>query len=134
LDVIKAIQIINNMVFFIIGPCDPTYKEEIVGYINKYDLKHKVFLKEPIPNEEVIHVSQSSDIGICFYTDTNLNSYFCASNKLYENLNCGMKVLTNNTASTARIIINGVNGFLIDDISEEKIYQALKELSKISST
>lgn len=133
LEIIEAVAKIDELMVFIIGPADTEYKKQVINLIQVKGIKDRVFIKDPIPNEEVISVAASSDIGISFYTDPNLNSYFCASNKLYENLNCGMAVLTNNIAGTARIIQSGINGFLIDNVSVEDIYRGLKVLYEMDS-
>lgn len=131
LEIVKAVAKIENLVFFIFGPSPPEYNMKIQHIIKTLRLENRIFLNGPIPNEEVINVSESSDIGVCFYTDPNLNSYFCASNKLYENLNSGMVVLSNNIAGTARVIKNGINGYLINEINDIEISKALKALSVI---
>lgn len=130
-EVVKAIAQIDSLVLFIIGPSPAWYKNKISNFISTNNLEDRIFIKDPIANEEVIKVSYSSDIGICFYTDTNLNSYFCASNKLYENLNSGMTVLANNIAGIARIVRPGNNGYLIEKITVEEIYKGIIALMKL---
>ena len=56
---------------------------------------------------------------------TRINSYFCASNKLYEYLNLGVKVLTNNTAGVARVVKHGENGFCCDCITVDEVRKGL---------
>lgn len=131
IEIIEAVSRIENLVFFIIGRSQPAYKKKILDLIKIKNLEDRVIFKDSIPNGEVISVSVSSDIGICFYSDLNLNSYFCASNKLYENLNSGMAVLTNNIAGTARIIRTGINGYMVDEISVDEIHKGLLALTKI---
>src|SRR5690606_19658366 len=131
-EIVEAVSKIEKMTFFIIGKGQSDYTDKIQELISERNIGHRVFLKEPIPNDEVISVSESSDLGICFYSDPNLNSYLCASNKLYENLNCGMAVLTNNIAGTARIIQPGFNGYVIDDITPDQICKGLKQISDLS--
>src|SRR5690606_5246152 len=128
LEVVRAVSKVEELIFFIIGNATPEYKSKIMKMIQNEKIEDRVFIKDPIPNEEVISVAESSNIGICFYSDLNLNSYFCASNKLYENLNAGMAVLANNIAGTARVIESGKNGYLIDEINVDEIYKGLKSI------
>ena len=88
-------------------------------------IQKKVFMYPAIPNKEVLHAVNSSDIGVCFYNERHFNSYFCASNKLYEYLNLGVKVLTNNTAGVARVVKHGENGFCCDCITVDEVRKGL---------
>ena len=125
--VIKALIDIPNIIFFIIGSVNETYYSYLLKIITENNLKERVFIKSPVPNNEMLSIANSSDIGVCFYSDNNLNSYFCASNKIYEYINCNKLVLSNNIAGTTRII-NDNNGVLIDKINETSIRSALLKL------
>lgn len=128
---IQAIQSIENIYLFIIGEGNENYKNKLQYIINKLNLEKKVFLLPPVPNKEVLHVVNSSHIGVCFYNEKHFNSYFCASNKLYEYLNLGVKVLTNNTAGVARVIKHEVNGYCCNVINKEEIEKGIQSLMKI---
>lgn len=127
-EVIEAISELENVVFFIIGTISTQYKTLLTNKIEKAGLANRVFIKPPIPNKEVLDAANSSNIGVVFYNHPNLNSYFCASNKLYEYINCGTLLLTNNIGGTARIIKNGINGYSVDDITVDEIRKAINIL------
>ena len=135
--VIRAVQPIDNILFFIIGKGTEAYKKKLENLIRELQIQEKVFLCPPIPHQEVLHAVNSSDIGVCFYNEHHLNSYFCASNKLYEYLNLGVKVLTNNTAGVARVIKPGENGFCCNVITVDEVRKgvmALLKMGKFSPT
>ena len=87
--VLKAVREIDNILFFIIGNGTENYKKHLNNLIMDLKIQKKVFMYPAIPNKEVLHAVNSSDIGVCFYNERHFNSYFCASNKLYEYLNLG---------------------------------------------
>lgn len=125
---VQAMEKIDSAFLFIVGKGPDDYKREIEELICRLKLDENVFMMPPIPNKEVLDAVNSSDIGVCFYNEKHFNSYFCASNKLYEYLNLGVKVLTNNTAGVARVIKHGVNGYCCDVINRESVEEGLKQL------
>lgn len=127
-EVIEAISKLKNIDFFIIGRISQDYENKLKEKISNLGLTGRVFIKPPVPNYEILSIANSSDIGIAFYNHPNLNSYFCASNKLYEYLNCSAYVLTNNIGGTARIIKNGINGYLVDSMTVKEIREAITVL------
>ena len=72
--VIKALIDIPNIIFFIIGSVNETYYSYLLKIITENNLKERGAIKSPVPNNEKL--CKLSDIGVCFYSDNNLNSYF----------------------------------------------------------
>lgn len=132
-EVIEAISTLENIDFFIIGRISQEYEKKLIEKINNFGLTGRVFIKPPVPNNEILSIANSSDIGIAFYNHPNLNSYFCASNKLYEYLNCSAYVLTNNIGGTARVIKNGINGYLVDSMNVNEIRKAITVLMDLDA-
>lgn len=130
---IQSVQSIENICLFIIGNALDSYKKKLEEMISDLNLNQKVFLLSAIPNIEVLHAVNSSDIGVCFYNEKHLNSYFCASNKLYEYLNLGLKVLTNNTAGVARIIKHKENGYCCDILNVEEVKKGIVYLMSMKN-
>ena len=62
------------------------------------------------------------------FKDPNLNSYFCASNKLYELMDSGTLVLTNDTVGASRVV-KPENGICIETVTVENIRKGLSYLS-----
>lgn len=129
-DIIRAMINVEKTYLFIIGSGTSVYIDFLENLIVELDLSEIVFLKPPLCNSKMIDVAASSDIGICFYADSNLNSYFCASNKLYEYLNTGCKVLTNNIGGVRNVIEQLINGYMISSITPSEIAKAINLLQK----
>lgn len=129
LEIIKGIEKIDELVFFCIGKfLNENYKNFILNYIEEKNLKNKIFLKESIPQIEVLSATNSADITFIFYRNTNLNNYYCASNKLYEALNCGIGIVTNNYPGIISVTANIPNVYRIEKINEQNIEKGIKYL------
>ncbi len=125
---IESMTLIDDAVLVIIGRGDKGYESQLRTVIENNNLYDKVRIYLPIPHNEVLDAINSSHIGVCFYNDKNLNSYFCASNKLYEYLDLGVKALTNYTAGVAHVIQNGENGYCCKILNKETIAEGIKAL------
>lgn len=126
-EIINAFKYIDGALLVLIGKWEENRKSEVETMLKENNLTHKVMLYNRIPFNELLEAANSSDIGMCFYNDPNMNSYFSASNKLYEYLNNGVMVLTNDTSSTARIV-DEQHGVRITNITEVDIAKAMKRL------
>jgi len=104
------------------------YKKLLDGIIEAKNLKSKVFFLPPVENKFVINYINSANIGLVFYKNTNLNNYYCASNKLYEFINCNKKVITNDYPGLKRII-NGYDlGICLNKINEDGIIEGIHNI------
>lgn len=130
---IQSVVDVDSVLLFVIGSSkgDPAYYQQLQMSIDKFQLTQRVYLFPPIPHDRVLDVVNSSNIGVCFYTDKNFNSYFSASNKLYEYLNLGVKVLTNDTASTMRTIEHGVDGYCCSCVDVESVKEGIISLMNV---
>lgn len=123
--VIKAVSMTEGITFVCIGPIEDGYLTELNNYIKKLKLEEKVFIKPPIKNQDVIHATKSSDIGMVFYENSNLNNYYCASNKLYEYITCKVPVLTNNYPGLVEVVSEVKCGINLDSLCTEEIVRGL---------
>lgn len=126
-ELIEAMSAVPDAVLFIIGKIMPCYKKELDNIILSKGLRDKIFFKNLVDNDKLLWLAASTDIGVCMYRPSRLNTYFSASNKLYEYLNSGTKVLSNATPSTMRVC-NKDNSYLIDSITSSKIANAINLL------
>jgi glycosyltransferase involved in cell wall biosynthesis len=127
--IIKSMsQVSEDVLLFIVGKIDSSYGEKLINIIHTLHLETNVFLFDRITNDEVLEAERSSNAGICIYNAKNLNSYFCASNKIYEYLNYNAKVITTNIAGVARVIQNGINGYLLEEVSQDSLAAAINSI------
>lgn len=130
--VIRSIIDIDEYYLIIIGRGSKSYLSYLKTLVVDLNLESRVYIMPPLENKYMLDVAASSQIGVCFYTDYNLNSYFCASNKIYEFINSDVKVLTNNIGGTSRVINSGINGILLDEILPKSIKEGIIKLDKIN--
>lgn len=116
----------------LIGPFKKKSKEEFDSFISEYHLTNKIFVHDPIPNDEVMEYILSSDIGIVFYNNNNLNNYYCASNKLFEFIACRKPVITNNYPGLIEVVEQNKFGVCLDKTDSVDIAEAIKNIKPIS--
>jgi glycosyltransferase involved in cell wall biosynthesis len=83
-------------VLVILGQTYHGYEAVLQKKIDRAGVAGRVFLHEVVPYTEILRYMASCDIGTAFYRNTNLNNYYCASNKLYEYIALEKAVVTNN--------------------------------------
>lgn len=128
-DIIRAMQYVPvKVVLFIIGPGGNEYEKKLKDVVESLHFEKQVYMFDRISNSEVLEAEASSDIGICIYNAKNLNSYFCASNKVYEYLDYGAKVITTDIGGMSRIIKNGANGHKLKEITSKNIANSINDL------
>lgn len=128
LDMIKAMKYTSNeKILVLVGNfVNKEFEYEALEVIKNNSLESKIRILERIPNNEVINYIQSSDIGLIFYDNTNLNNYFCASNKLYEFLVSKKFIITNNYPGLLDVVEKNNLGICIEKINSKLIANALK--------
>ena len=80
----------------ILGNAFKGYEETLREKINQLDLADRIFLHGAVPHTEILRYMASCDIGTAIYANTDLNNYYCASNKLYEYIALEKAIVTNN--------------------------------------
>lgn len=105
-----------------------SYGELIKQQIRKKGLSAKVYLRDPINNRDVLKYINSSDIGFAFYQNSDLNNYYCASNKLYEFITCKKAVITNDYPGLIEVVAKNNYGICLSKITDQTIAQAIKKI------
>jgi len=96
-DLIYAMTISpEQFVLVALGYAFKGFDETLETMVSKLHLTDRVFLHRAVPHVELLRYMSSCDIGTALYRNTNLNNYYCASNKLYEYIALSKPVVTNN--------------------------------------
>lgn len=133
LEMIQALNKFQDIIFICIGNYpNIEYKRELKEYIKINELEDRFLLMKSIPQIEVIDATKSSDISIVFYKNNNLNNYYCASNKLYEALNNGVKILTNNYPGIYEVTKHIENVYRVNAITTIEIEKGIEYLLNIN--
>jgi glycosyltransferase involved in cell wall biosynthesis len=117
-----------RFVLVLLGQTFKGYEKELTSRIIEEKAGDRVKFHPPIPNVEMLDYIHSSDIGLVFYQNTNLNNYWCASNKLYEFILCGKPVITNDYPGLREVVGNNQLGICLSKTSPEAIASAVNRI------
>jgi len=117
-----------RFVLVLLGPTFKGYEKELASRINQAKAEDRVKFHPAIPNVEMLDYIHSSDIGIVLYQNTNLNNYWCASNKLYEFILCRKPVITNDYPGLREVVENNQLGACVSETSAETIASAVSRV------
>ena len=85
----------DNFVLVLIGYADERYVGELKEFIVSKRLEKRVFFYGKVPPKEMPQTIAGCDISIALYENNRMNNYLCASNKVFESIMAGIKVITN---------------------------------------
>jgi starch synthase len=94
--------------------------------IRQLGLEDKVFLHEEVPHAKILHYMASCDIGTAFYRNTNMNNYYCASNKIYEYIALGKEILTNNYPGLLEVVAKNGYGICLEEVTAQSLAEAYR--------
>jgi glycosyltransferase involved in cell wall biosynthesis len=92
--------------------------------IRQLGLEDRVFLHEEVPHAEILHYMASCDIGTALYRNTNVNNYYCASNKIYEYIALGKEILTNNYPGLLEVVAKNGYGMCLEEVTAQSLAEA----------
>ena len=93
------------------------YQQSLKDRIKKGGLESRVFLHDAVPHSEILRYMASGDIGTAFYSNINVNNYYCASNKLYEYIALGKPVVTNDYPGLLETVESFGQGVCLETIT-----------------
>jgi glycosyltransferase involved in cell wall biosynthesis len=114
----------DEFVLVLLGRTFKGYEEALRERIRKGGLEKKVFLHDAVPYAHILKCMAAGDIGTAFYRNTNINNYYCASNKLFEYIALGKPVLTNNYPGLLESLERYRQGVCLDKITPENLANA----------
>lgn len=129
-NMIQAMTLVNaRFVLVLLGPTFKGYDQELDALVAKLGLQERIKLHPAIPNVEMLDHINSGDIGLIFYKNTNLNNFWCASNKLYEFILCGKPVITNDYPGLKEVVEKNCLGACLSDSTPELIAEAVNAVA-----
>ena len=114
----------DEFVLVLLGRTFKGYEQSLRERIRKGGLEKKVFLHDAVPYAHILKYMAAGDIGTAFYRNTNINNYYCASNKLFEYIALGKPVLTNNYPGLLESLERYRQGVCLDKITPENLANA----------
>jgi glycosyltransferase involved in cell wall biosynthesis len=113
-----------RFVLVLLGRAFKGYDKTIKERIRRAGLQQRVFLHEAVPNAEILRYMNSCDIGTAFYSNINLNNFYCASNKLYEYIALKKPVITNNYPGLIETVAKFGQGVCLENITPASLASA----------
>jgi glycosyltransferase involved in cell wall biosynthesis len=119
----------EKFALILLGRAFKGYRERLRAKIHDCGLERRVFLHDPVPHASILEYMASCDIGTAFYSNININNYYCASNKLFEYIALGKPVLTNNYPGLRDNIEKFRQGVCLEDVTPESLANAYRRAS-----
>lgn len=100
------------------------YEEDFVG-------KREIVFHGRLPHKEAVILLKHSDFQIFFRERTRVNNAGFPT-KFVESISAGVPVITNRISNISDYILNGVNSFMVEDITEETIHEVLCKAARLT--
>lgn len=106
------------------------YKQTIDKTIAGMEDTSKIRILPPVHHNDMYDFLASYDIGLAFYSNTNLNNYYCAPNKIYDYIQMGIPVVTNDYPGLIDVVQNNGIGVCIPKVDTEHIRSAVQKIDE----
>jgi len=122
IDLIYRIHEKRKFILNIIGVTKEQFLESYPTYINKLDaLDGIIYFQGRVSHNESLEYLKTADVS-CFIRNNNKTTKAGFPTKFVESITCGTPVITTNTSDLHKYLVEGVNGFFIDDnLSSETV-------------
>ena len=115
----------NDVVLVLMGFGE--YQSELEAIAeNDRMLNKRVFFFPAVDQSVLLHYSASADVGIIPYPHTDLNSYYCTPNKLFEFIQAGLPMIAQNSPELNRFVLENGIGYSQKMESAEDIAEAIQ--------
>jgi hypothetical protein len=94
----------EDFILLLIGYGFGDYIEQLKQHIIERKLENRVFFYGKVRPEEMLQTVSGCDISIALYQNDRINSYLCASNKVFDAIMAGVKIITNDYPSLKMLI------------------------------
>ena len=103
------------------------YRREVEDVLSRCRADN-VRVLPPVDHDDIYSILENYDVGLAFYKNTNLNNYYCAPNKVYDYIQMGMPVITNDYPGLKEIVADNKIGVCIPEVSVNHLQAAVKSL------
>ena len=125
-DLVNAFKNLKlNIILDIVGPGDEKYINKIKTKIKKHK---NINVLPSIKQDHINDFLKNYDIGIAFYSNSNLNNYYCAPNKIFQYIANRLAIITNNYPGLINVVEDNNIGVCVDDVNSESICSAINKI------
>jgi glycosyltransferase involved in cell wall biosynthesis len=104
-----------------------SYQKTITQLLSRINTD-RIRILPPVSHKDMYELLSRYDIGLAFYQNTDLNNYYCAPNKVYDYLQMGMPVITNDYPGLLDIVGNNRAGVCLSRVDAEHIQAAVRTI------
>ena len=122
LDAFSSDEIKSHVVFMGFGE----FSEKIESVAQ---LKPNVHLHEAVNHDQVVKLTSSASVGLCFIENISLSDYYCLPNKLFEYAFSGIPILASSFPDIKQCIEKYQLGYC-SDVDSQSILEAIKKYEK----
>jgi len=112
-NICHSIMKVDNYCLIVMGP----YSENtILSLEKKYgeNFHERILFTGMVTHDTIVNLTDHAFASIVIYNDANLNSKFCAPNRLYQAIIRGIPVITGNNPTMKEIVGHYKIGYVID--------------------
>jgi glycosyltransferase involved in cell wall biosynthesis len=129
-DLIASMRICTEeFVLVILGMSFKGYEKNLAANVRKLGLIKRIFFHDAVPYTKILQYMASCDIGTAFYRNTDVNNYYCASNKIYEYIALNKIVLTNNYPGLIEAVEQNRQGVCLREVTAKSLQEAYTRAS-----
>jgi glycosyltransferase involved in cell wall biosynthesis len=124
-DLIYAMAICTEQFILVaLGYAFKGYDKVLQKMVNKLRLADRIFIHRAVPHVDLLKYMSACDIGIALYRNSNLNNFYCASNKLYEYIALDKPVVTNDYPGLLERVERFGQGICLAEITPRSLADA----------
>lgn len=104
---------------------------ELKNLVAKFGLDRRVFFHQAVPQNRLLSLTRTADVGIIPYRPTCLNTYYCTPNKLFEFIAARVPVIATDLPEIAKIIVGHSVGLVGDTSTARSIAHLIERFFRL---
>lgn len=127
-EVIHAFASIPGAELDIVGYGTPEYISLLRRLIGK-ESSHFIRILPPVSDQDLDAFFMPYTLGLAFYPNNNLNNYYCAPNKVFQYIQAGLAVITNDYPGLKSLVEGRRIGCCIGSINRDELSKAVRTIA-----
>lgn len=95
--------------------------------VNAADRCENIYYQEAVPHEKIMEYTSSADWGISNVRNTCLNHYHCLPNKVFEYIQAGIPIISNDLGDIADLLRKEHLGLVMDGENKEDVKRTMRQ-------
>jgi glycosyltransferase involved in cell wall biosynthesis len=124
----------DKFVLIILGLAFKGYAKLLAANVKKLGLGDRVFFHDAVPYTDILRYMASCDVGTAFYRNTDVNNYYCASNKVYEYIALDKVLVTNDYPGLVEAVEKNRQGICVAEVTAYSLKEAYTRASDSAVT